>query len=286
MNKGDSESTGKPVAAWRRQLRSARQTRRRARLLRKAAREAMPWWRRLLPTWRMVLSSLLTMILLLVAAFFALYVTVQVPDPNAAAVSQSNVYYYADGTEIGRTGAVNRESLPISEISVAMQHAVVAAEDRTFYSNKGVDARGILRAAWSTVTGKGLQGGSTITQQYVRNYYLTREQTLDRKVREAIIAIKVNETQSKDSVMAGYLNTSYFGRNAYGIRAAAEAYYGIPASRLNIAQSAYLAALLKAPSSYDVSTATPALRAAALARWNYVLDGMVDLGYLDKDRRA
>ncbi|MFI7402274.1 transglycosylase domain-containing protein [Streptomyces sp. NPDC049541] len=286
MNKGDNESAGRPVAAWRRQLRRARQTRRRARLLRKAAREAMPWWRRMFPTWRMVLSSLLTMILLAVASFFALYVIVQVPDPNASAVSQSNVYYYADGSEIGRTGAVNRESLPLSEISVAMQHAVVAAEDRTFYSNKGVDARGILRAAWSTVTGGGLQGGSTITQQYVRNYYLTREQTLGRKVREAILAIKVNETQSKDSVMAGYLNTSYFGRNAYGIRAAAQAYYGIRASQLSVPQSAYLAALLKAPSSYDVSTATPALRAAAVARWNYVLDGMVDLGYLDKDRRA
>ncbi|MGW1748997.1 transglycosylase domain-containing protein [Streptomyces sp. NPDC002092] len=286
MNKGDSESAGRPVAAWRRQRRRARQTRRRARLLRKAAREAMPWWRRMLPTWRMVLSSLLTVVLLTVAAFFALYVIVQVPDPNAAAVSQSNVYYYADGTEIGRTGAVNRESLPLSEISVAMQHAVVAAEDRTFYSNQGVDARGILRAAWSTVTGRGVQGGSTITQQYVRNYYLTREQTLDRKVKEAIIAIKVNETQSKDAVMAGYLNTSYFGRNAYGIRAAAQAYYGIRASQLSVPQSAYLAALLKAPSSYDVSTAAPALRAAAVARWNYVLDGMVDLGYLGKDRRA
>ncbi|MCD9879558.1 transglycosylase domain-containing protein [Streptomyces guryensis] len=286
MNKGDSESTGRAVPVWRRQLRGARQTRRRARRLRKAARAAMPWWRRMIPTWRMVLSSLLTMVLLAVTAFFALYVTVQVPDPNAAATSQSNVYYYADGTEIGRTGTVNRESLPLSEISVAMQHAVVAAEDRTFYSNQGVDVRGILRAAWSTLSGNGLQGGSTITQQYVRNYYLTRQQTLDRKVREAIIAIKVKETQSKDSVMAGYLNTSYFGRNAYGIRAAAQAYYGIRASKLNVPQSAYLATLLKAPSSYDVSTATPALRTAAVARWNYVLDGMVHLGYLDRDRRA
>ncbi|WP_370252614.1 transglycosylase domain-containing protein [Streptomyces sp. V4I8] len=141
-------------------------------------------------------------------------------------------------------------------------------------------------AAWRTVTGKGLQGGSTITQQYVRNYYLDRERTLDRKVREAIIAIKVNQTQSKDSIMAGYLNTSHFGRNAYGIKAAAQAYYGIRASQLNAAQSAYLAAVLKAPSSYDVSTATPANRAAAVARWNYVLDGMVELGYLDKGERA
>ncbi|MEU6256155.1 transglycosylase domain-containing protein [Streptomyces sp. NPDC047043] len=254
--------------------------------MRKAARHAMPWWRRMFPTWRMVLSGLLTVLLVIGTAFFTLYVTVQVPDPNAAAVSESNVYYYADGTEIGRTGAINRESLPLSEISIHMQHAVVAAEDRTFYSNKGVDARGTLRAAWNTVTGKGLQGGSTITQQYVRNYYLDRGRTLDRKAKEAIIAIKVNETQSKDSIMAGYLNTSYFGRNAYGIRAAAEAYYGIRASQLNVPQSAYLAALLKAPSIYDVSTATPAHRAAAVARWSYVLDGMVELDYLDTGRRA
>ncbi|MER5452957.1 transglycosylase domain-containing protein [Streptomyces sp. NPDC002764] len=238
------------------------------------------------PTWRMVVSTLLSVLLLGAAAFSALYVTVQVPAPNAVAVSQSNVYYYANGTEIGRTGPVNRVSLPLSEISVDMQHAVVAAEDRTFYSNNGVDARGTLRAAWRTVTGKGLQGGSTITQQYVRNYYLDRERTLGRKVREAIIAVKVNETQSKDSIMAGYLNTSYFGRNAYGIRAAADAYYGIRPSQLTIPQSAYLAALLKAPSSYDVSTATRAHRAAAVARWNYVLDRMVRLGYLDKAERA
>jgi membrane peptidoglycan carboxypeptidase len=286
MSQGDSEPTTTAGAAWRAQLRNARRTRRSARRIRKAARQAMPWWRRIFPTWRMVVSSLLTVVLLGVTAFLALYVTVQVPDPNAFAVSQSNVYYYADGTEIGRTGAVNRVSLPLSEISVDMQHAVVAAEDRTFYSNNGVDARGTLRAAWSTVTGRGLQGGSTITQQYVRNYYLNRERTLDRKVREAIIAIKVNETQSKDSILAGYLNTSYFGRNAYGIRAAAEAYYGIRASQLNVPQSAYLATLLKAPSSYDVSTATPAHKAAAIARWNYVLDGMVGLGYLAKDERA
>jgi membrane peptidoglycan carboxypeptidase len=286
MSEGDSQPTGTAVAVWREQVRTARRARRRARQMRKAARRAMPWWRRMFPTWRMVLSGLLSVLLIAITAFFVLYVTVQIPDANATAVSQSNVYYYADGTEIGRTGAVNRESVPLSEISVHMQHAVVAAEDRTFYSNKGVDARGTLRAAWRTVTGKGLQGGSTITQQYVRNYYLDRERTLDRKVREAIIAIKVYQTQNKDSIMAGYLNTSYFGRNAYGIRAAAQAYYGIRASQLNIAQSAYLAAVLKAPSSYDVSTATPAHRAAVVARWNYVLDGMVELGYLDQGERA
>ena len=115
----------------------------------------MPWWRRALPTWRMMLGGLLAVLLLCITAFTALYVSVQVPGPNAAAVSQSNIYYYADGTELGRTGAVNRAAVPLSEISVDVQHAVVAAEDRTFYSNKGVDVRGILRGAWRTVTGKG-----------------------------------------------------------------------------------------------------------------------------------
>ncbi|WP_328665959.1 penicillin-binding protein [Streptomyces sp. NBC_00322] len=286
MSSGPSESAVPADANWRDLLRTTRQARRLARQMRREARHAMPWWRRTLPTWRMMLGGLLTVLLLSITAFTALYVSVQVPAPNAAAVSQSNIYYYADGTELGRTGAVNRASVPLSEISVNVQHAVVAAEDRTFYSNKGVDVRGILRGAWRTVTGKGLQGGSTITQQYVRSYYLTQEQTLGRKVKEAVIAIKVNETQSKDAVMAGYLNTSYFGRNAYGVQAAAQAYYGVRASQLNVRQSAYLAALLKAPSVYDVSTATVTNGAAAIARWNYVLDGMVELGHLSSGERA
>ncbi|MEU4498744.1 transglycosylase domain-containing protein [Streptomyces sp. NPDC023998] len=286
MSDGPSESTVPAGANWRDLLRTTRRARRLARHMRREARRAMPWWRRALPTWRMMLGGLLTVLLVCITAFTALYVSVQVPGPNAAAVSQSNIYYYADGAELGRTGAVNRAAVPLSEISVDVQHAVVAAEDRTFYSNQGVDVRGILRGAWRTVTGKGLQGGSTITQQYVRSYYLTQEQTLRRKVREAVIAIKVNETQSKEAIMAGYLNTSYFGRNAYGVQAAAQAYYGVRASQLNVQQSAYLAALLKAPSIYDVSTATGANSAAAVARWNYVLDGMVELGYLSSGERA
>ncbi|MFE9443896.1 transglycosylase domain-containing protein [Streptomyces sp. NPDC006602] len=286
MNNGPRQPDTTAQPTWREQVRAARQACKAAQRNRRAVRRAMPWWRRVFPTWRMVLSGLLTVLVIGVTAFVALYVTVQIPSPNAAAVSQSNIYYYADGTEMGRTGRVNRAALPLSEISINVQHAVVAAEDRTFYSNKGVDARGILRAAWSTVSGHEVQGGSTITQQYVRNYYLNHERTVARKVKEAVIAIKVNETQSKDAVMAGYLNTSYFGRNAYGIGAAAQAYYGIPAARLNIPQSAYLAALLRAPSVYDVSTTDLPHRTAAVARWDYVLDGMVQLGYLDSTQRA
>ena len=264
-----------------------RRDRRRAkRRARKQARRAQPWWRRIIPTWRMTLAGLLGLIVVGVAAFITMYALVQVPDPNAAAIAQSNVYYYADGkTEIGRTGQTNRISVPIEDISINMQHAAVSAEDRTFYSNQGVSIRGTVRAAWDTVSGKGLQGGSTITQQYVKNYYLTQDQTLTRKIKEFFIALKVDQTESKDQIMAGYLNTSYFGRGAYGVQAAAQSYYGVGAADLDVPQSAYLAALLQAPSAYDVGTATPAGKAAAIARWNYVLDGMVKLGWVAQSDR-
>ncbi|MFC1419360.1 transglycosylase domain-containing protein [Streptacidiphilus cavernicola] len=266
---------------------SRRDRRRAKRSARKRARKAKPWWRRAIPTWRMALAGLMALIVAGVVAFITMYALVQVPDPNAAAIAQSNVYYYADGkTELGRTGQTNRISVPIDQIAVTMQRAAVSAEDRTFYSNQGVSISGTVRAAWDTLTGKGLQGGSTITQQYVKNYYLTQDQTLTRKAKEFFISLKVDQTESKDEIMAGYLNTSYFGRGAYGVQAAAQSYYGVSAADLDVPQSAYLAALLQAPSAYDVGTATPAGKAAAVARWNYVLDGMVKLGWVAQSDRA
>ena len=262
--------------------------RRRARKhARRAARRAKPWWRRLVPTWRMALGGVLTVLLLGIAAFVTMYTVVRVPDANAAATAQSNIYYYSDNkTEIGQTGEVNRVSVPIGDIALTMQHAAVSAEDRTFYTNRGVSLTGMTRAAWYTVSGRGLQGGSTITQQYVKNYYLNQNQNVERKAKEFFISLKVDQTESKDTILAGYLNTSYFGRGAYGIQAAAQAYYGINASQLNASQAAYLAALLQAPSAYDVDTATADGKAAAIARWNYVLDGMQKLGWLTPAERA
>ncbi|GAA2144137.1 transglycosylase domain-containing protein [Kitasatospora kazusensis] len=270
---------------------SRRDRRRTARTARKARRRALPRWRRALPTWRMAVSGLLGLVLLGVAAFVTLYLAVSVPDPNAYAVAQSNVYYYADGTtELARTGSVNREDVPIGRIPADLQHAVVSAEDRSFYQNRGVDLSGMARAAWQNLaqstTGTGLQGGSTITQQYVKNYYLTQDQTYTRKLKELFIALKVDQQETKGDILAGYLNTSYFGRGAYGIQTAARAYYGVDASRLDTARSAYLAALLQAPSAYDVKNTTPANRDKAVARWNYVLDGMVTLGSLDPATRS
>ncbi|MGW6916821.1 transglycosylase domain-containing protein, partial [Kitasatospora sp. NPDC054939] len=269
-------------------LRAQLRTRRRARReARREARRALPLWRRLLPTWRVALGALTAALLLAVGAFAVLYLIVPVPDPNAHAVAQKNIYYYADGTtEIARTGAVNRIDVPLTQVPPDVQHAVVAAEDRSFHQNRGVDLRGMVRAGWNTLLGQGTQGGSTITQQYVKNYYLTQDQTFARKGRELFIALKVDQQRGKDEILAGYLNTSYFGRNAYGIQSAASAYYGVDAAELTLPQGAYLAALLQAPSAYDVKVASPANREKAVARWNYTLDGMVQLGFLDAAARA
>ena len=178
-------------------------------------------WRRLIPTWRMVLGTFVLGVLLLMGLFYLGYSMVKIPPANALATKQSNVYLYADGTEIARDGAINRENVDLSQISKDAQHAVLAAEDRDFYTESAVDLKAMLRAGWNTATGKGKQSGSTITQQYVKNYYLAQEQTAKRKVKEFFIAIKLDREKSKDDILEGYLNTSYFGRNAYGIQAAA-----------------------------------------------------------------
>ncbi|MEW2547166.1 transglycosylase domain-containing protein [Streptomyces sp. NPDC047002] len=245
-------------------------------------------WRRALPTWRMVLFGVLALLVLVVGGFIAGYNLVDIPPANAAATAQSNVFLYKDGTQIARDGDVNRENVPLSQVPLTVRRAVLAAEDRDFYGEPAVDPLGMVRAAWNTLTGKGTQGGSTITQQYVKNYYLGQEQTVVRKVKEFFIAVKLNREQSKEQILQGYLNTSYFGRNAYGIQAAAQAYYGKDiggTDGLGTAQGAYLASLLNAPSEFDV-VAHPENQGAAKDRWNYVLDGMVKKHWLSTPARA
>nr|WP_256255774.1 transglycosylase domain-containing protein [Streptomyces sp. MUSC 14] len=242
-------------------------------------------WRRIIPTWRMVLGTFLFGVLLIIGLFFLGYSMVNIPPANALATKQSNVYLYADGSQLARDGQINRENVNLAQVSKDAQHAVLAAEDRDFYSESAVDPKAMLRAAWNTATGKGTQSGSTITQQYVKNYYLAQEQTVTRKAKEFFIAIKLDRQKSKNEILEGYLNTSYFGRNAYGIQSAAQAYYGVDAQNLDPARAAYLAALVNAPSEYDV-VAHPENKAAAVARWNYVLDGMVKKGWLSASQRA
>ncbi|MFF2467359.1 transglycosylase domain-containing protein [Streptomyces mirabilis] len=251
----------------------------------KKPRRKRTGWGRLIPTWRMVLGTFLGAILLVIGLFALGYYLVKIPPANAAATKQSNVYLYADGSQLARDGEVNRENVALAEISKDAQHAALAAEDRDFYTESAVDPKAMIRAGWNTATGKGKQSGSTITQQYVKNYYLGQEQTATRKVKEFFISIKLDRQKSKDDILEGYLNTSYYGRNAYGIQAAAQAYYGVDAKNLTVGQGAYLAALLNAPSEYDV-VAHPENKSAAVARWNYVLDGMVKKNWLTQADRA
>ncbi|GLF93507.1 transglycosylase domain-containing protein [Streptomyces yaizuensis] len=241
--------------------------------------------RRLRPTRRTVLTALLIAAVLLVGGFVAGYTLVGIPPANAAAVAQSNLYLYEDGSPLARDGEVNRENVRLTQVPLTVRHAVLAAEDRDFYSERAVDPQGMVRAAWNTLTGKGKQSGSTITQQYVKNYYLGQEQTIKRKWKEFFISVKLSREQSKDDILLGYLNTSYYGRNAYGIQAAAQAYYGKDVEDLDTAEGAYLASVLNAPSAFDVSL-HPENTDAAVARWNYTLDGMVGQGWLTPTRRA
>ncbi|MEE1928142.1 transglycosylase domain-containing protein [Streptomyces sp. TRM 70351] len=248
-------------------------------------RPARTGWRRMVPTWRMLVGGFLLCVLLVSGALVIGYLVVPIPEPNANATRQSNVYLYADGTQIAKDGDVNREIVPLSRVPEETQRAVLAAEDRDFYDGSAVDPAAMARAAWNMLRGEGKQSGSTITQQYVKNYYLSQERTLTRKAEEFFIAMKLDREVSKNDILEGYLNTSYFGRNAYGIQAAAHAYYGKDVDDLTTPEGAYLAALVNSPSTYDV-VANPENTERAIARWDYVLDGMVKEDWLDAAQRA
>ncbi|MEF3112887.1 transglycosylase domain-containing protein [Streptomyces chrestomyceticus] len=240
-------------------------------------------------TWKKVLGAFLGVCLLGILGFLGLYLYVDVPDEgNFQATSQSNVYKYADGSVMARKGAenaVNRETVKIDQIPKHVQHAFVAAENKTFYQDSGVDLKGTLRGVLNTLRGKGKQGGSTITQQYVKNYYLSQEQTVSRKLQEIVISLKVDNKLGKDEILAGYMNTSYYGRGAYGIQAAAQAYYGVDVDKLTVSQGAYLASLLQAPSQYDWAIASDAGKKRVQERWAYTLNNMVEMKWLDEADR-
>jgi penicillin-binding protein 1A len=167
--------------------------------------------------------------------------------------TDNSLVYGANGSLIGVLPAVeNRTAVAQRAISPWMPKATVAIEDRRFYQHGGVDPVGILRALVADVSaGHIVQGGSTITQELVRNLYLSRERTLERKVVEACLAVKLARAWPKDRILTAYLNDVYYGNHAYGIQAAAETYFSVPASRLTLAQSALLAGLPQAPSYYD-----------------------------------
>jgi membrane peptidoglycan carboxypeptidase len=224
--------------------------------------------------------------LVLVSVFYIAYRATDIPSENSAFQAQTTNVYYAGGkSKIGRFATQNRESIPLADMPKVMQEAVVAAEDRTFWTNKGIDPKGIIRAAFSNAKGGATQGASTITQQYVKILYLSQERTFKRKIKEAFLSLKIQQKKTKSDILEGYLNTIYFGRGAYGIQAAANAYFGIPAKELDASQSAMLAAVLNSP-NYLSPDRSEASRAALLARYDYVVSGMERAGAISSAEAA
>ncbi len=230
-------------------------------------------WRRLaiLGTW------LLGLIAATMVAAVALFYTLSgVPRPETLPLPQTAEILYSDGSLLAKIGSVDRTIVSIKQVPQPVQWDILAAEDRSFYHEPGVSVTGTLRAGINDVTGGDTQGGSGITQQYVKNAYLSNSRTLSRKLKELAIAVKLSRDYSKSQILEFYLNTVYFGRGAYGIEAGSEAYFGKHVSQLDTAQGAVLAALLRAPSFYDPSV-NPV---DAKQRWHYVLSGMVATGHL------
>jgi membrane peptidoglycan carboxypeptidase len=212
------------------------------------------------------------------------YFTVSIPDPNAYVNSQATIIQYADGSEIGRIGSENRTVVSLAQIPMDVRNAVMAAEDRNFYSNRAINPLAIVAAVWDNVVNLGSgRGGSTITQQYAKTTFLTPERSIQRKVKELVIAIKLENQFTKDEILENYLNTIYFGRGSYGVQTASQIYFGTTVDKLNIAQSAVLASILRSPGLYD-----PGFKKENLprleARFKYVLDGMVEKKWLDKEK--
>ena len=220
------------------------------------------------------------------AVLFALaYFTVDIPDANAYVNSQSTIIQYSNGEEIGRVGTQNRQIIPLAKIPLNIRYAVLAAEDRGFYSNRAFSVTGIARAIFNNLKGGSLQGGSTITQQYAKTAFLTPSRTIQRKIKELVISIKLENQLSKDQIFESYLNTIYFGRGSYGVMTASQQYFNRNVDQLTNAQAAVIASILRSPGLYD-----PAFKkgneARLIARFEYVKKGMIEVGWIDKKDAA
>ena len=235
---------------------------------------------RWLPSWRFILASVFGVIGLGVAAFAVLYVTTDIPEADEMALAQTTTVYYGDGeTEMGGFADIAREPVKLADLPDYVGHAVISSEDQSFYTNNGIDLRGIGRALINNAKGGATQGGSTLTQQYVERYYLGTTTSYGGKLKEAILALKIDREQSKDEILENYLNTIYYGRGAYGIEMAAQRYFGISASELDVSQAAMLAGIIPAPSAWDPESNPE----KAESRWHGVLGNMVSEGYLTQD---
>ena len=242
--------------------------------------------------WRWVRRGLYVtaavVLVLPIVTFAMAYLIVDVPKPGDIRTNQVSTILASDGSELGKIVPPegNRVDVNLDQVPVHVRQAVIAAEDRKFYSNPGFSFTGFARAVKNNVYGGDTQGGSTITQQYVKNALVGSQRAglggLIRKAKELVIATKMSGEWSKDEVLQAYLNIIYFGRGAYGIAAASKAYFDKPVEQLTVSEGALLAALIQRPSTLDPAVDQP----GATARWKWVLDGMVDIGALSPSDRA
>ena len=234
----------------------------------------------------LVLKWILGILAALIAAgiglFAYMYITTEIPQPEKFALAEKTTVYYNDGTTpIGSYAEQNREIISCADLPDYIGNAIVASEDRSFYTNKGIDPVGIARALYNNLTTGSRQGGSTITQQYAERYYLGETTTYIGKLREAFLAIKIAQAQDKSQVLCNYMNTIYLGRNAYGIQAAAKAYYGKDAKDLTLSEAAMLAGIIPGPSVWNPD-ANPK---QAEKRFKRVIRIMDEDGYITPDQK-
>ena len=238
------------------------------------------------PRWKRILKITGLSVLIagcagLILGFLGLairYTMIDVPDVSEFAQAQSSTIYYDDGeTVMGRLGVADRNIVELDTLPEYVPQAFIASEDRTFYTNPGIDVMGTGRALFKTVVLGKKQGGSTITQQYVERYYFNETTTsIKGKIDEALLAYKIDNEEEKDDVLANYINTIYYGRGAYGVDAASRQYYGKSASKLTVAETALLVGVLPAPSAFDPRVSPE----DAERRWNYVMNAMLTEGYI------
>lgn len=212
-----------------------------------------------------------------IGLFAYLYITTEIPQPEKIAMAENTTVYYNDGvTELGTFSQQNRTIIQCNALPKYVGNAIVASENRTFYQDNGIDLRGIARALINNLTKGTRQGGSTITQQYAERYYLGETTSYKGKIREAILALKIAQTQNKDEVLCNYMNTIYLGRGAYGIQAAAKAYFNKNAQDLTLNEAAMLAGIIPSPSNWD-----PAVnQKKAESRFKRVINIMHEDGYI------
>jgi len=213
--------------------------------------------------------------------------TVSIPDPNAYVNSQSTIIQYSNGEEIGRIGSQNRQILPLAEIPLDLRNAVMAAEDRNFYSNKAFSVTGIARALINNLKSGSLngEGGSTITQQYAKTAFLSPSRTIQRKIKELVISLKLENSLSKDQILENYLNTIYFGRGSYGVQTAAQQYFNRNADQLTLSQIAVIASILRSPGYYDPSLSEEN-EERLKNRYQYVINGMLQKEWITPEQAA